>query len=182
MGPGDDNENRSCRSMLGCFYFLFYKGLNTRGSLEAFLQTAEPGTETYPMRIIFDSAFSVIVGLVLVNIITGLMVEFFSSARLNKSLRSKQMDNECFVCGLKREEYEDLAHKSLRSFDAHCDEEHFLWAYVYFVAYLQDKDPTEDSGIESYVRSKVAAGSVDWIPSRTSFALEALGTTAQARR
>ena len=127
------------------------------------------------MRIVFDSVFFVFVGLVLMNIITGLMVEFFSSARRKKRERAAKLENECFICGLTRAGYQDAVQASShRPFDAHLAEDHNLWSYVYFAAYLRDKDPTEDSGIESYVRSQVNAGSLKWFPSRTFFALESL--------
>ena len=43
--------------------------------------------------------------------------------------------------------------------------------------YLKKKDETEYNGIESYVKSQMDDGSLEWIPSKTSFALERQGKT-----
>ena len=112
------------------------------------------------------------------NIITGLMVDTFSSIREEKQSREDTLLNDCFVCGTLRNTYEDYALPSTApGFDSHLAEDHSLWTYVYYIAYLKKKDPTEDSGIESYVRSQLEFYSLEWIPSRTGFVLEAEGKT-----
>ena len=60
--------------MLGCFAFIFYQGLAEMGNILAVLSKVSPGTHVYHARIVYDSIFVVWVGIVLVNIITGLMV------------------------------------------------------------------------------------------------------------
>ena len=92
--PVDDDEAQevNCNSMVSCFYYFFYHG--ARGNIQGVMSTPPPGAEHYVMRIVFDTVFFVWVGLVLFNIITGLMVESFSSARLNKQAREDQMATE----------------------------------------------------------------------------------------
>ena len=77
--------------------------------MKGFLAAMDPGSWKYPARIFFDSVFFVWVGIVLMNIITGLMVDTFGSIRQEKQLRSDTLENECFVCGLTRASYEDMA-------------------------------------------------------------------------
>jgi hypothetical protein len=168
---------KKCKNALSCFYLIFYHGLNEGGNLKNNLLSANPGDSYFP-RIVFDSIFFVWVGIVLMNIITGLMVDTFSSIREEKQSREDILINDCFVCGTLRNTYEDYALSNVApSFDSHLEEDHHLWTYVYYVAYLKKKDPTEDSGIESYVRSQLEYFSLEWIPSRTSFVLEAEGKT-----
>jgi hypothetical protein len=167
--------------MLQCFYRIFHLGLSEAGNMNAFLATAYPGDGGYPMRVMYDSVFFVWVGIVLVNIITGLMVDTFSSIREEKQSRAETLDSVCFVCGTLRQTYEDLSlGHSAPSFDQHLQEEHDPWVYVHYIAYLKKKDPTEDSGIESYVRKCVEENALDWIPSRTSFFLESQGKSGVA--
>jgi len=120
------------------------------------------------------------VGIVLVNIITGLMVDTFSSIREEEEWRRKCLANECFVCGVQRHAYEDygLSTQVLgspltflacdsdsplilylsqdSSFEEHLEDDHNLWMYIYYIAYLRKKDPTDESGIESFVRQQVS--------------------------
>ena len=77
--------------------------------MKGFLSAPDPGSWTYPARIFFDSVFFVWVGIVLMNIITGLMVDTFGSIREEKELRRYTLENDCFVCGLTRTAYEDSA-------------------------------------------------------------------------
>ena len=52
----------------------------------------------------------------------------------------------------------------------------------YFIAYLlKKKDPAEYNGIESYVRGEVDKNSLEWVPSRTSFALQDQGKGPNTR-
>jgi hypothetical protein len=141
--------------------------------------SANPG-EDYFARIVFDSMFFVWVGIVLMNLITGLMVDTFSRIREEKQRSAQILKNDCFVCGTLRSTYENYAlSPSAPSFGDHLAEDHNLWTYVYYIAYLKTKDPTEDSGIESYVRNQLKHEYLEWIPTRTSFVLEAEGKTGQ---
>jgi hypothetical protein len=177
----DDAGVQKCRSMLSCSYFLFYKGI-TSFDISGSLGTPEPGYPAYPMRIVYDSVFGVWVGTVLSNIITGLMVDTFGSLRGDKDDRASCLESECFVCGMSRNTYEDFGlPQSLPNFDEHLASDHNLWIYVYYIAYLKRVDSVEESGIESFVKAKIAEGSLEWIPSRTSVVLEAAGKTGRAR-
>lgn len=174
----EEESRKRCESTLSCFYLIFYHGLNEAGNLKQSLLSPNPGNPAYFPRIMYDSVFFVWVGIVLMNIITGLMVDTFSSIREEKQTREEILANDCFVCGTLRNTYEDFALSAAApGFDAHLTEDHNLWTYVYYVAYLKKKDPTEDSGIESYVREQLDSYSLEWIPSRTSFVLEAEGKT-----
>ena len=48
------------------------------------------------------------VGIVLVNVVTGLMVDGFSAIRQAAESRINTLQNDCFVCGLDRASYEDI--------------------------------------------------------------------------
>jgi hypothetical protein len=170
---GEEYEER-CNSMLQCFYFIFHSGLSESGNMASFLATNYAGDSAYPMRVMYDSVFFVWVGIVLVNIIVGLMVDTFSSIREEKQSRAESLDTICFVCGTLRRSYDDMnLAPEAPSFDLHISLEHDPWTYVYYLAYLKKKGYEDDSGIESYVREEVAMKSLRWIPSRTSFFMEA---------
>jgi len=39
-----------------------------------------------------------------------------------------------------------------------------MWNYLYYIAYLKDKTPTEYTGIESYVADKLDKKEITWFP------------------
>ena len=104
------------------------------------------------------------------NVITGLMVDSFGARREEVSERDSIWADQCFVCGMERENYEN---KGLQvDFDTHLSTDHELWTYVYYLAYLKRKDPTEMNGIEAYVKRQVDNVDLEWIPSNTCFAIQ----------
>ena len=146
--------------------------------MKGFLKYANPGTDDYPWRILFDSVFFVWVGIVLLNVITGLMVDEFAAIREEAATRAEILDTDCFICGLKRHVYEDMGlDAGSPTFDEHLSQDHDIWIYVAYACYLKKKDETEHNGIESFVTSQMESGSLEWIPSRTSFELERQGKT-----
>ena len=79
------------------------------GSLEGVTEPVHDGNRNaagnpspYMGRLLFDLSFFVIVGIILFNVITGLMVDTFSSLREEAAERANTLDNECFACGLSR--------------------------------------------------------------------------------
>ena len=58
------------------------------------------------------------------------------------------------------------------NFGVHIKKEHYMWNYVFFIAYLRDKDDTEYTGIESYVDEKIKNLDFSWFPFNRAFALK----------
>ena len=42
--------------------------------------------------------------------------------------------------------------------------DHYMWNYLFYIAYLNDKDETEYTGIESYIASKINKYDCSWFP------------------
>ena len=54
--------------------------------------------------------------------------------------------------------------KQNKDFDSHVKEEHFIWNYLYFLAYLHINDPNNLNSIENYVWEKLEEQDNTWIP------------------
>lgn len=39
-----------------------------------------------------------------------------------------------------------------------------MWNYLFFIAYLKEKDPTELTGIEQFILDKVNKQDLNWYP------------------
>jgi hypothetical protein len=59
-----------------------------------------------------------------------------------------------------------------QGFKTHIHSEHDKFNYLFFLVYLQNKDETEFTGVETYVANKVKDEDVAWIPERRALALE----------
>ena len=152
-------NSESCSTTVSCFWFMFYSQMaGGGGDLKGEMRVASPGGGQYLARMAYDSIFFVWVGIILMNIITGLMLDTFGAMRENEARRKDIRSSECFMCGLLRSEY------TIGSFEDHQHVEHDPWLYVHFVAYLLAKDPSKDTGVESFVRAQV----LRIVPSHTS--------------
>lgn len=168
--PVVTTEKVECNTIYDCFVYIFYQSLSEGGSAKAIFQLNIPGLQTYLPRIAFDSFFFIWVGIVLMNVITGLMVDTFSATREEKADRENTWTNECFICGLGRDDYE--SHGLPVSFETHTTKDHDLWMYVYYLAYLKRKDPTKFNGIESFVKDQIDKEALDWLPFLSCFAIQ----------
>jgi hypothetical protein len=102
----DDGDSVGCHSVVSCFVLIFYLGVPS-GSLGDVLDNisnrhahvAGQSNNTYLQRVIFDLSFFIWVGILLFNIITGLMVDGFGALREEDNIRQDILENSCFVCG-----------------------------------------------------------------------------------
>jgi|AntAceMinimDraft_5_1070358.scaffolds.fasta_scaffold66798_2 hypothetical protein len=169
-------NTKACASVISCFWLVFRHPAGDLG-----MSIPNPGSPDYMWRILFDTFVSIWLGSILSNIITGLLVDSFGALREARNNRDGVLENQCFMCGLTRENYEDFGlGSSAPNFDAHKNEHHLLWTYIFFLSHLRKKAPTSFTGVESYVFAMATPGtgaSLDWIPARSSYDLEARGIT-----
>ena len=50
-----------------------------------------------------------------------------------------------------------------------------MWNYLFFIAYLKEKDPTELTGIEQFIIDKVEKQDLSWFPFNKARELEGMG-------
>ena len=64
-------------------------------------------------------------GILLFNIIAGLMLDAFAEIREEADKRDDILSDTCFVCGMERKEYDNLhLPPSYPSFDQHKEQDH----------------------------------------------------------
>ena len=75
----------------------------------------------------------------------------------------EDMSSRCFICGIPKEKFEKLTNEEER-FPNHVKVHHHIWNYLYYIAYLNKKDPTEYTGNESYVSENLKKNEINWFP------------------
>lgn len=170
---GEDGEPIGCHSVVSCFFLILYVGIPGGNLNEVMDAVSNRDQPDYLMRVAFDLSFFIWVGMLLFNIITGLMVEGFGSLRDEDKDRKNILENTCFVCGFLRQTYDDLPNFQGPNFDYHKNEEHNFWSYVHLYVYLKRRDESGYSGAESYVSSMMNKGDLSWIPRRNSASIQA---------
>ncbi|KAK3233488.1 hypothetical protein CYMTET_56220 [Cymbomonas tetramitiformis] len=119
------------------------------------------GDFAHHARNFYNVLFSLVWQLVLLNVITGLIIDAFMTVRLEE--QEKEMDTQqyCFICSFDHSVLDSLPNSS---FEKHVQDAHNPWMYVCFMVYLNEKDKTDYSGFESYIYNHLVKGSTDVIP------------------
>merc|ERR1712224_287238 len=97
------------------------------------------------------------------------MGDTFAAMRNATNEKVEDMRNRCFVCALDRHL---IDRNSSIGFDAHIRTEHNMWNYMYYIVYLQRKESTEYSGIESYVADLIEEANTNWFPLHKALCLD----------
>lgn len=92
--------------------------------------------------------------------VAGLIIDEFALLKEKNYRRDQDMKNLCFVCGIERDKLEKLS----VGYQGHYKKEHNMWNYVYYYAYLRDKNCTEYTGTESYVADLIQNLDLEWLP------------------
>lgn len=105
-----------------------------------------------------------------------MIIDTFGALRSEDEEKKEDQDNVCFICGLGRETFErERVGKAFFlkriEFNEHLHLNHYMWNYVYYIAYLSEKDSTEFSGLESKVWSKYLARSTEFFPQQVALSL-----------
>jgi len=94
-GDLQDSDAKKCSTAVGCFWFLLYSQMaGGGGDIRQELRVANPGGGQYLARMAYDSIFFVWVGIILMIIIAGLMLDTFGAMRENESRRKDILTSE----------------------------------------------------------------------------------------
>jgi hypothetical protein len=92
----------------------------------------------------FNLLYVLLINLVLQSIISGLIIDTFSTMRAEEDAKLDDIQNKCFVCNLSKAVIEKT-----ETFADHI-KDHYQWNYLFFIEYLQKKDPKSFSAPEHF--------------------------------
>lgn len=118
-------------------------------------------------NIFYDVSTQLLLAIILIGeIVTGFVVDTFSSIREETQEIEDDKKTYCLICGLKNENFEKLLDKT---FQDHIKDDHYCWDYVFYVAYILEKNKTELTGNESFIYDKYSKKSIVWLPFQRSY-------------
>jgi len=71
----------------------------------------------------------------LLNVVLAIIVDIFGGLRDQKDEAKAALANSCFICSIERDTFKRKGVEYLN----HIENDHNIWHYVYFFAYLKDK-------------------------------------------
>jgi len=162
-GGENHEDKRTCANLMECFVQVASHGIRTPDDLS--MDPIFSDNAKYVQRVAYDLSFFIIIGALLFNMVTGIIVDTFGELREASKEHAETLANSCFICGVSRAKLEEPGPGGvIFDFNRHQDEEHCIWNYVYYINYLTRKDPLEFNGVESDISAKIAAHDTSWFP------------------
>lgn len=165
----DDSLQNSCYSLWSCLMVTVDQSYKNDGAIGGFLPLPfKPETNSltvYWGRVFYDYIFNLVVAILLVEILSGIIIDKFGELREDNEEKLKDSMNECFICGQSREELEkELGYDGFRY---HTLFEHNMWDYLFFIGYIKHKRNTfvnDYMELERYVLEKLDIDDNTWMP------------------
>lgn len=96
----------------------------------------------------FDYLYNLFVILILAAIISGIIIDTFSSMRAEFNEKKADQENFCFICYINKSAME----RQMVKFEKHIQQEHYMWSYARFLMYLSEAEDSDLNGPESFVK------------------------------
>ncbi|KAI6242082.1 Ryanodine receptor 1 [Aphelenchoides fujianensis] len=141
----DGGDEHKCRSMLTCFIYHFYAGVRAGGGIGDELESPYGDELEYP-RMLYDISFFFFVIVILLAIMQGLIIDAFGELRDQQESATEKLESSCFICEIGKDTLESEFFK------------------LFFLQHLVNKDETEYTGQETYVREKYDNRSWEFFP------------------
>ncbi|CAE8613787.1 unnamed protein product [Polarella glacialis] len=119
-------------------------------------------------RFTFDYLYNLVVILIMAAIISGIIIDTFAELKEVQQAIKEAMKSSCFICSLSKSELERKRVK----FEMHILQDHYMWAYARFLLYLDETDPSDLNGPESYVKQKIKENNMGFFPIQRCIAME----------
>ena len=158
--PGDFNE-RTCNTLINCFLYIVDQTHKEDGGIGAAIDPSydEAGSKidiNYG-RVVYDFFFAFIVLQIIIQLISGLIIDVFKELRGEVEKKEEDLKSSCIICGNSKEDIQRI-----QNYDYHIAKVHNIWHYVMFIVYLQKKPAIDYNGTESYVHDNIEE--ICWLP------------------
>eukprot|EP00753_Platysulcus_tardus_P010959 PLAT3172.1.p1 GENE.PLAT3172.1~~PLAT3172.1.p1 ORF type:complete len:3198 (-),score=1828.26 PLAT3172.1:113-9706(-) len=162
-----------CERLDTCFFFTLNQGLRAGGGIGEQLQQPLVADAVYPARLLFDFLFFVMIVIVLLNVVFGIIIDTFADLRGQATEKLDDMKDRCFICNIDRYTFD----RQGNGFDFHIKNDHNMWQFLYYIVHVQLKDPTEYTGLESYVAQCIREDSTAFFPLHKAICLDMADTS-----
>ena len=98
--------------------------------------------------------------MILANIFLGVIVDTFAQLRDKNNIKQEDIETKCYICQITK----DKCLKKNINFLKHCNSDHHVWNYIYFITYLNLNNYNDLSVYEKDVWDKLKSQDISWIP------------------
>jgi hypothetical protein len=167
----DNFKYGECQTLARCCLVMLNFGMRNGGGLADYLYDEGVGpVNELSQRYVVDKLYFFFVGIIMLNIVFGIIIDTYSELRETKLEKEEKRDEFCFICGIERNKFDQLGPNE---FENHIADggDHDMWAYLKFIVFIIEQDADDDDGLESFIREAIDTGNLDWIPHGKALAL-----------
>ena len=113
------------------------------------------------LRVLFDFLFGFLLTMIVIQLISGLIIDKFKELRDNEDKIREHISQFCISCGRSADEVETVTKEP---FEINIQSYHNLWFYLIYIGYLNTKPVIDHTGIESYIYKHYLKESFEWMP------------------
>ena len=164
-----DYPENTCYSLWSCFVISYDQTFKTGSGIGGYLTSAyfvDGSKESIRYgRVIYDNIQYLVIYVLLINLITGIIIDTFGDLRQKSYDRQEDAKSSCFICEKSREELEK--EYGVNGFEYHTNNQHNLWDYLFFIAYIQKskkKAAKQLSILERYAFDMLEKDDHSWLP------------------
>ena len=166
----DIMPDNSCDSPVICMAYIYSNTFTSGGNLGNFIDEKHENLSGDMVRYCLDISYTIIMVWLVWQMVSGLIVDTFERLRGIREDKEDDMKKFCFICGLRKEKIEKY-YIGKEGFEKHL-EDHSVINYFFYTFYLEDKDSSEYSGLESYIKNEIDKESFSWFPKGRSLKIE----------
>ena len=149
-------------TMIACYFNIISYGLRNGGGIgDAALPENFHNSKEYHTKFLYTATFQIVIIIIMLNIVFGIIIDTFAELRDERRSIFEDQEDKCFICNMERYVFFE---GDGEGFDAHVANDHNMWNYIYYLIHLETKDPTEFTGVESYVKDKTDKEDISWFP------------------
>ena len=117
-------------------------------------------TAIWMARLFHDLAYFFLIIILMLEMIFGILIETFRELRIHQQNREMDMNEICFICGIKRDQLE----KTSKNYEEHINHTHNVWNYVNYMIRLKFSNLQDLNAINSHAYELLNNNNITWIP------------------
>lgn len=158
----DDAHTKMCYRMDTCLAAIFDNTFkNYNGIINYLSEVNYKQGHYFGGRFWIDNLFMIIIIMLVLQMLSGIIIDNFSALREKQQRIIDDMNNICFICGLHRNDLNKL-YGNEEGYLEHVKLDHYYWNYLFLIINLTKKKYL--SGLDYFIFNNYINDSYSWIP------------------
>ena len=159
--------DKDCNSLLKCVATIFHQNNRMDNGISGYLnpRNEKQGKNPFTWRFFYDEIGNLVLKILIVNMISGIIIDNFAALRKRETEMIYDMNNICTICSLKKDKIIKVYKNYGKDYYIHQNVDHFVFNYIFYIIYLYKKEKTELNGMESFIyESAFVQKDITWFP------------------